>query len=52
MDIEKAVLEKLGEDLKGCATIKDLMGADGILKVFFGKLIQKMLESEMDTKSF
>jgi len=24
------------------------MGADGILKVFFGKLIQKMLESEMD----
>jgi len=48
MEIEKAVLEKLGEDLKGCTTIKDLIGVDGILKVFFGRLIQKMLESEMD----
>ncbi len=47
MDIEKTVLEKLGEDLKGYANIKDLMGVDEILKVFFGKLIQKMLESEL-----
>ncbi|HOX11238.1 MAG TPA: IS256 family transposase [Candidatus Moranbacteria bacterium] len=48
MDIEKAVLEKLGRDLEECKTIEDLMGGEGILKVFFGKMIQKMLESEMD----
>lgn len=48
MEIEKNVLEKLGKDLENCKSIEDLMGNQGILKHFFGKLIKQMLEAEMD----